>query len=510
MAEPAGGLRAQAGAGAPEGDGPVPEASSQIVARNTGVQIVAEVLSRVCSLALYVVMARQLGTAGFGEFTVAFSLATLLIVLAGPGVEGLIIREVARDRRRVHALFWNSIGLEAALGIVTVGIATAVAFIGDYATAVRIAVPILGASALIEVFSKGIYATFLAYDDMRPGAASLLLQRFITAVAGIAVLLAGGGIVLVAVVFLAGAIVANAYAFRALVRRMVTPRFDVTPGGIRRVFVQSFAIGLGAVFNAVLFRVDTIILSFYKSESVVGLYGAAYRVLDSTLFITYSFVAALLPSLARQTRTSTPSIGATYETGLKVLTVALFPLGTGFALFAPAIIDVTYGDAFAGAVPALRWLGGTIAIYGFSYLGSVLLVAQDRQRIVPWVSGAAAVENIVLNVILIPTYSLVGSAAATTITEVSRAVVLGGFALTTVGRISYSRVVVGPLLACGAMAIAWALLGEALWVAGVAGAAYVAAVLAIERLLHPGDVSDILAIIRRRVPGESAEAASPG
>ena len=44
------------------------------------------------------------------------------------------------------------------------------------------------------------------------------------------------------------------------------------------------------------------ILSQLKGNDAVGFYGVAYRLLESTLFITYTFVAALLPTLSRLDR----------------------------------------------------------------------------------------------------------------------------------------------------------------------------------------------------------------
>ncbi len=54
--------------------------SSQRIARNAGVRAAGEVVGKVASLAFLVVMARQLGQDGFGDFMFALSLSTVLIV----------------------------------------------------------------------------------------------------------------------------------------------------------------------------------------------------------------------------------------------------------------------------------------------------------------------------------------------------------------------------------------------------------------------------------------------
>ncbi len=482
--------------------------TSRVIARNTAAQVAGEVLSRVASLGLYVVMARALGRTGFGEFTVALSLSTLLLVLAGAGTESLISRETARDREQLHHLLWNANAIKLVLGTIAIAIAVVVSMVGHYSADVRVAVPLLGAAALIELLSKNLYAVFVGVDDMRPGALSLVLQRSITAAAGITALVLGAGIVAVAVIFIAGALVGLAYSSRALGRRVGKPRREVSVSAARRLLLVAAPIGVAAVFNAVLFRVDTVILSLMKSEAAVGLYGAAYRVLDSTLFLSYAFVAALVPSLSRLTPQSSPTVGETYEFGAKILATALFPLGVGAALFAGPVVRLVYGAGFTEAATALRLLGGTIALYGFSYLSSVLLVSQDRQRLMPWITGAVAVENIVLNVLLIPRYSFDGAAFATTVTELTRATVLIAFCVGTTGRISPLRIAAGPALGCGAMGLVTLLVGTGPVGIAAAVVAYPLTLLVAEHRLFPGDVRRLLdSVLRRRSVTEQANLA---
>ena len=139
-----------------------------------------------------------------------------------------------------------------------------------------------------------------------------------------------------------------------------------------------------------------------KGNSAVGLYSSAYRLLESTLFISYAFVAAVLPTLSRLCPTTSPTIAEAYALGLKGIVAVLLPIGTAFVLFAEPVIRLIYGDDFLPAVSAMRLLGAAAALYGVSYLGSYLLVSQDRTRVIPWVTAAVAVLNIALNLALIP------------------------------------------------------------------------------------------------------------
>ena len=62
------------------------------------------------------------------------------------------------------------------------------------------------------------------------------------------------------------------------------------------------------------------------------------------------------------------------------------------------------------------------------------------------------VENVVLNLLLIPEFSLNGAAAVTTATELTQVVVFTAFALRLTGPVSVRRILAGPAAGVAAMA----------------------------------------------------------
>jgi O-antigen/teichoic acid export membrane protein len=473
--------------------------TSRTVARNAVLQGGAEVVGKVLSLALFAVMARELGEDGFGEFAFAFSLASLLIAISNPGTDSIVTREIARDRSVLPRMLWNALGIKGALGLLATALAVLIALAGGYGGEVQLAAGLLGLTMVAEVLQKALSATFLGLDDLGPTAQALVVQRLVTSVLAIAALVAGAGIVAVSGLFLAGAVIGLLWIALALERRIGRPAAAFTAGGARELFMVALPLGLSAVFTVVLFRIDTVLLAWLTDAATVGLYSAAYRLLDATLFISYALVAALFPVLSRLGRTTTPTVGEATTAAAKVLVAVLVPVAATFALFAEPIVRLLYGDAFAAAAAALRWLSGTIALFGLSYLGTVLMASQDRQGWVPWVTGACAVENVVLNLVLIPRFSLEGAAAATTITELTRCLVVAALTTSVVGALDARRIAAGPLLGLGAMVATRVAAGDGWAVLAVAGAAYVVVLVLAERRLFPLDVRLAReAVVRRR------------
>jgi O-antigen/teichoic acid export membrane protein len=474
------------------------------VARNTGAQITGDALARVAQLGLYVVMGRVLGSDGLGVFTLAISVV-LLIDIAGFGTDLLVTREVARERAAVDRLFWNCIAMKLALGAVGLAFALAFAQLAGFAHTVKITVGLMAAAKLVELLSNTIYATLRGAEDMVPVALGVFLQRLLTAVAGSVALLAfDSGVTVVAAAWLASSALTLGLMTIVLLRRRIRPAMAVSWRRARRILVQAAPLGITLVLVAVLARVDVMILSLFESNAAIGLYGAAYRLFEGTYFVSAAFGIAAFPVLSRLRTNTSPTVRSAFELSFKAMAAALLPLGAALVLFGGEIVTAVFGPEFEGAATATRLLGAAIPLHGLFVLGALTVTSQDRQGLIPWVTGLVVLENIALNLALIPSHGLDGAAAAMALSEVT---LMGGmifFAVRAVGGMSLLRVSLAPLAGCAGMAAAALVLGE-----GVAGLAvgicqYPLAVLAVESTFFREDMALLVHAVRRRTPAEAS------
>ena len=171
---------------------------------------------------------------------------------------------------------------------------------------------------------------------------SIVIQRTLTAVAGIVVLTQGGGVVAASLVFSIGA-VCGLVVSELSVRRLVPsrPRPRPQPRAWPRLLKTAFPIGVAFLLYILLLRLDVTLLSFIAGEAEVGLYAAAYRLVESTQFVAWAMSAAMMPWLSR---TATGGLVRGYELGLKAMNAVLLPISLVFVLFAEGIVDLLYGD----------------------------------------------------------------------------------------------------------------------------------------------------------------------
>jgi O-antigen/teichoic acid export membrane protein len=465
------------------------------VLANTGYRLLADVGGKVGSVVLFIVMGRKLGDSAFGVFTFGYSLAALMTSLADFGQDKVLTRAVARDRVTLDRYFLNTLALKVVVAVPALAVAIGVlAALGRDERTLGV-VALLGAAVLVDLLTATIYATFQAFERLEFVPVALITERFVTAAAGIVLLLLGAGVVAVSAVFLGSALLAFALAARLLLRRVVRPRARLEPSRWWPLLLAAAPIGLAGIAAVVLFRVDTVMLAAFEPDDVVGNYGAAYRLFESTLFLSWAVGAAVYPVYSR--RVGVPLAGV-YERSLKLVVALVLPFAVGAAVLGDSVVHVLYGDEFGRAGTALQLLSPAIVLYAISYLAGYLLVSQERPLVLTVVYSAVALENVLANLVLIPLFSLNGAAVGTSVSEVLAAGALLWAAWGAGGTPSFARVLAGPALAAAVAAGAmWALHGSL--AAAIAGGAlaYAATLFAFERLVFPHDAWAIWSSLRR-------------
>lgn len=255
-------------------------------------------------------------------------------------------------------------------------------------------------------------------------------------------------------------------------------------------------------------RVCTTRRSGYRSAdgelagaAAVGLYGAAYRLLEATLFVSLALISAFSAMYAYLGRTTVPTIDAVVARSLKLSLVLLLPVAVTLAVLPGPILDLLFGGGFEGAVTPLRILAPTVVVLGIVMLTSALIASRQAPRVLLGCFAIGLAVNLVANVIMIPAFGATGAASAMLATEIVLTVVLMRITVRLVGRFDLRATVGSALLAGAGMALVMVALAAILPVALLAGTVvYVGAFALAERRLAPSDLELVLAAARQRLP----------
>ena len=474
-------------------------------AKNTAVRAAAELGGKFASLALLAVLAREQGPAGLGVFLFALAWCELSLTPVDMGFDRYFLRQIAADGAALERLFANVVFLKLARAVPVVAASWLLVLATGQDEATRAAIFLLTAGLLFESLAYTVTSAFNAFERGGLVATALLTQRLLAAGLGITVLLAGHGVVAVATTYATGAGVGLAVSLWLLATRIRWPGTSLSAGERRGLRSASFAYATQDLFSIGIARVDAVMLAALAGKAVVGIYGAAYRMLEATLFISSALAGAFAAMFTYLDEHSDPPIRAVFERAIKATLALLVPCGVALAVLAEPVLRAFFGGGFEEGAPPLRVLAVVVVLLGVVRIAGSLVLSRGDPRAMARLFGIALAVNIALNALLIPPLEATGAALAMLATELLIAAGVLRLAARAVGRLGLRETAVAPLAAGAAMtAAAWPLRDEL--VAGLTGgmAAYVVVFVAVERLVNPDDLSYLVRLVRARLPSREA------
>jgi O-antigen/teichoic acid export membrane protein len=472
------------------------------------VLVAGDAATKIGLFVLYALIARTLGTGGFGDYTYAISLA-FFVRAAGMGIDVILSREVARATENVHGLFWDTIVLKLAAGTPVLIAVTAIAAVSGYPGAVVATVALIGLSNLIDIVAYSPSAALRGVEEMAPGSKALALESLVIVTLGAVALAAlDASLVALGAAYVVAAIVALVYIWRAMLRLEMRPkRRGSASRGLRWLWIAALPTGIASFFAYALGRIDAVMLAAITDDNdIVGLYGGAYRLFEATLFVSWAFGLAILPMLSRFGRRS-PELNRLFAISCMAIAAVTVPLGGAMALFGPTIAEAVFGADFEGSGSATRILGAGAAMYGVFTVAALAITAQDRQGILPWIGGAGLALNVVLNLVLIPPLELDGAAIAMSASQLLITAASMYYAIRETGRVSAFRMFAAVAAGLAAMGLVALGLGEGAAGLAVSLVAYVIVFLSVEWLLHREDLALFVRAMRERgAAGADADA----
>ena len=178
----------------------------------------------------------------------------------------------------------------------------------------------------------------------------------------------------------------------------------------------------------IYFKIDTIILSVLKTSAEVGIYNAAYKVIENISFFPAMIIGLVFPIFSRYIFSDKKQFSHIADETTKVFLILIVPIVIGTLFLSEGIIGLIGGEAFSESANTLRILIFSLAFIFFGNLFNSILIAANHQRKLLWALLACAIFNVVANIIFIPMFSYTGSAVISSFTEFF--VALAGLVLT--------------------------------------------------------------------------------
>ncbi|MFY9614331.1 MAG: flippase [Candidatus Dormiibacterota bacterium] len=398
-------------------------------ARNTVMVVTARMASKVLVLVVVLVMIRTVGAENYGRYTSLVVYAALVSILADLGLRPLFTREVAKDRTRLTP-YLNS--------ILSIRLVLAIPVLVVLYLAVRLGLPTLTDYVVVtflllisQSFANQLRATFYALGKLRYEAYAIVGETVVLFVVALLV-----AFLRLEWWYFMFAYVAS-YLFTCVYAIVISRfwfghhfRFDLNGPRLYMLARESLPFALALIITTLYFKVDVPILKFFTTFAAVGIYSAAYKLLEAVIFVPQTLMDPIYPSLAMLAHNNPDRLSGAATKSYKMLAVVGVPVALGMIVFASPIIH--YAIGLDEAIPVLQVLSLGVLFIFLNNVFIYTLNAMGRQSDSTRLAVMSLVLNVVLNLILIPLPSpyvggYMGAAWATGLTEV--ALFVGGWYL---------------------------------------------------------------------------------
>jgi len=386
--------------------------------RSAGVVFAGSIVGRVLALLGEALVVRALPPATYGAVVLAFTVAAAVATLAQLGVPDGVTRlmaaadgEDAAGRVAVAGVLLTTLGGVAAAAVVWAG---------------RVSV----ASAMGERRVAGLVVLFLPYLVLFPVSrvvVGILRSRKRTKlavlarnlVARVGALVAFGlGLWLVVYWLAAPALLLVVAVVAAIAggRRGALTGFVPETATVRRLWQFSWPLALSSTVFLFLANMDVLLVGYFLESSSVGHYRAVQPLRQVTTFVAGSFTFLFLPIATEYVADDRfGDLDDLYKVSTKWIASATLPAVLVFTLFAPAVVLALFGAAYLPGAPALAVLTAGLYARALTGLNGDVVKAIDRPRIELFAATAAVVVNLALDLVLIPSYGIVGAAVGTAV-----------------------------------------------------------------------------------------------
>ncbi len=389
------------------------------VAYNTIIQVASKFIATGLGLAAVAVMTRYLGAAGFGQYTTIITFLSFFAIMADMGLTLVTAQMISRPGVNQDKIVGNIFSLRLVSAVMFLGLAPLTVFFFPYDPIIKIGVAVAALSfffiALNQVF-VGVFQKNLRMDKVS-----------IAEVAGRTVLLAGviaavrldyGLIGIMAVTVIASMV--NFLLLYSFSVKLVRVKLSFNKGVWKEIAQKSWPLALTIALNLVYLKTDTLILSLIRPQEEVGIYGAAYKVIDVLITVPFMFAGLILPIIAAEwAKKNIESFKNIMQKSFDAMAIVALPLVIGAQFTAKPIMVFVAGQNFGASGPVLQVL---IIAAGIIFLGSAFthgIIAVNKQKKIIGAYLFVGVTAVAGYLVFIPKYSYFGAAWVTIYSELA-------------------------------------------------------------------------------------------
>ena len=364
------------------------------------------------------------GKETYGIYFTLLSLTYLLQALADLGVGNYNNRNIARHNQLLDKYFPYLLGLKLALGafflVVLFGVAAALGYTSALEWRLLI---FLGINQVLISLILYLRTNISGLGGFRTDSRLSAMDKGLMVLIGSVLLFvpyfrARFRIEWLVYAQTASLVLTAATAFWLNGRRLsrIRVRFQRSVWWV--ILRKSLPFALVLLLTSIYTRVDALMLSqlLPDGDAQVGIYGAAYRLLDAGNMLGFLFAGLLLPMFARMLKEKQRVLPMVQLSASLIWVISLTAAAL-LTVFRQPVMELLYDEATPYWGELLGTLIWTFPAVCGTYVYGTLLTANGRLAPMNWLFLISIFINVALNAYLIPRQAAIGAALATDLTQ---------------------------------------------------------------------------------------------
>ena len=368
----------------------------------------------------YIFLARVLGKEQFGQYSFAYTFVVLWGFLMDWGFSTIITKRIVRDKENGQSLFHDLFAKELLVSAAFVGLAMFSLIFLKIDVGLKVLIGLMLLGMVLDAYLKFFCGVYRAFEAMEYESILVVIQKVLFIFLSTLFILIGWPLYSLGISFLLSYIVSVSISAEVLRKRF---RISLHARGIvlsdKATWKEGFYLCMVAFFTFVYFRIDILMLKYFHGDTEVGIYNAAYTLIQGLMLIPMAVLTATFPSFSKAWVSDVPKLQKDYQKSFSLfLELAFFIFLFGF-LWADRIIFMLYTDVYQASAVNFRLLLIALVFIFPNYVLTQLMVATDSQDRYAFFAICCAFINVGLNFFFIPIYKGMGAAVATIITELT-------------------------------------------------------------------------------------------
>lgn len=362
--------------------------------------------------------ARYLGPENYGLIDYAGAYTTLFFPLCTLGINSLIVKEIVEKPDEEGTTLGTTLFLQCAASLLSIVVIGAVVLFLNPGEKTTFVVAMLCNLGLFFQMMDSFKYWFQAKLESKYAAIATTTAYIISSLYKVVLLVNKKTVEWFALAssvdyFVVAVILCVTY------KRLNGPLLRVSKERARSLLTDSYHFILSGIMISIYGATDRLMLKNLLEESQVGYYGTAVSICNMWVFLLSAIIDSYKPvifDLHGEDRKA--YLNKNIEMYSIVFYVSVF-VSIGIMFFGEIGIRILYGSDYLPAVVPLKICTWYVA---FSYLGvarDAWIVCEGKQKHLIYIYAGAALTNVILNYVFIPSLGAAGAALVSLITQVS-------------------------------------------------------------------------------------------